>query len=43
MTSRDSQVWGAGLDAEARGLDDPAYWGRSISDERYVVVGRRLA
>ncbi|GAA1796577.1 class I SAM-dependent methyltransferase [Nocardioides hankookensis] len=36
-------VEGAGLAAETRQLDDPAYWGRPISDERYVVVGRRLA
>lgn len=36
-------VEGAGLEAEARRLDDPAYWGRPIGDERYVVVGRRLA
>jgi len=35
-------VEGAGLVADPRGLDDPAYWGRPISDERYVVVGRRL-
>ena len=35
-------VEGAGLVADPRGLDDPAYWGRQISDERYVVVGRRL-
>ena len=32
----------AGLAADPRALDDPAYWGGSISDERYVVVGRRL-
>lgn len=36
-------VEGTGLDAEAHRLDDPAYWGRPISDERYAVVGRRLA
>ena len=35
-------VEGAGLVADPRGLDDPAYWGRPISDERYAVVGRRL-
>src|SRR6478609_5325654 len=29
-------VEGAGLVADPRGLDDPAYWGRPISDERYV-------
>ncbi|MFC5731062.1 MULTISPECIES: class I SAM-dependent methyltransferase [Nocardioides] len=29
---------GAGLRAEVRPLDDPAYWGRPISDERYLVV-----
>jgi SAM-dependent methyltransferase len=34
-------VEGAGLDPEVRTLDDPAYWGRRIDDERYVVVGRR--
>jgi len=32
----------AGLAADPRALDDPAYWGGPISDERYVVVGRRL-
>jgi SAM-dependent methyltransferase len=31
----------AGLVAEHRPLPDPAYWGRRIDDERYVVVGRR--
>ena len=30
----------AGLDPELRMLDDPAYWGRTIDDERYLVVGR---
>ena len=35
-------VDGAGLAAELRALDDPAYWGGPIGDERYVVVGRRL-
>jgi SAM-dependent methyltransferase len=34
-------VEGAGLVAEHRPLDDPAYWARRIDDERYVVVGRR--
>jgi SAM-dependent methyltransferase len=33
-------VEGAGLVPEHRVLDDPAYWGRRIDDERYVVVGR---
>jgi SAM-dependent methyltransferase len=31
----------AGLEPEHRPLDDPAYWGRPIDDERYLVVGRR--
>ena len=31
----------AGLTASVRPLVDPAYWGRRIDDERYVVVGRR--
>jgi SAM-dependent methyltransferase len=35
-------VEGAGLAAEYRPLHDPAYWGKRIDDERYVVVGRRL-
>ena len=34
-------VEGAGLDASVRHLPDPAYWGKRIDDERYVVVGRR--
>jgi SAM-dependent methyltransferase len=34
-------VEGAGLDPEVRTLEDPAYWGKRIHDERYVVVGRR--
>jgi SAM-dependent methyltransferase len=34
-------VEGAGLTADHRPLSDPAYWGRRIDDERYVVVGRR--
>lgn len=34
---------GAGLTADLRVLDDPAYWGGQISDERYAVVDRRLA
>jgi SAM-dependent methyltransferase len=34
-------VEGAGLAAEPRALDDPAYWGGPIDDERYVVVGRK--
>jgi SAM-dependent methyltransferase len=36
-------VEGAGFRAEARPLDDPVYWGGPINDERYVVVGSRLA
>jgi SAM-dependent methyltransferase len=35
-------VEGAGFAADARLLDDPAYWGAPIRDERYVVVARRL-
>jgi len=31
----------AGFVADPRALDDPAYWGGPITDERYVVVGRR--
>lgn len=31
----------AGLAATVRPLADPAYWGKRIDDERYVVVGRR--
>jgi len=31
----------AGLSADVRSLHDPAYWGKRIDDERYVVVGRR--
>lgn len=31
----------AGLTATVRPLADPAYWGKRIVDERYVVVGRR--
>ena len=31
----------AGLSTDVRSLDDPAYWGKRIDDERYVVVGRR--
>ena len=34
-------VEGAGLAADPRPLDDPAYWGGPITDERYAVVGRR--
>lgn len=34
-------VEGAGLEPEHRSLPDPAFWGRTIDDERYVVVGRR--
>lgn len=34
-------VEGAGLTADLRPLDDPAYWGGPIEDERYVVLGRR--
>jgi SAM-dependent methyltransferase len=33
-------VRGAGLEAEHRPLPDRVYWGRTIDDERYVVVGR---
>jgi SAM-dependent methyltransferase len=33
----------AGLTATLRPLPDPAYWGRTIDDERYLVVGRRPA
>lgn len=33
-------VEGVGLEAEHRRLPDRAYWGRTIQDERYVVVGR---
>lgn len=36
-------VEGAGLDATLTPLPDPAYWGKRIDDERYVVVGRRRA
>ena len=36
-------VDGAGLTSSLRPLPDPAYWGKSIDDERYVVVGRRRA
>ena len=32
----------AGLVPTVEVLDDPAYWGRPITDERYVVIGRRL-
>jgi SAM-dependent methyltransferase len=35
-------VDGAGLGVDLRVLDDPAYWGGPISDERYLVVGRSL-
>jgi SAM-dependent methyltransferase len=31
----------AGLEPELRPLDDPAYWGKPIDDERYLVIGRR--
>ena len=34
-------VEGAGLATRSRVLDDPAFWGGPITDERYVVVGRR--
>jgi SAM-dependent methyltransferase len=34
-------VEGAGFAADPRALDDPAYWGGPITDERYAVVGRR--
>lgn len=30
----------AGLEPEVVPLDDPAYWGGPIDDERYLVVGR---
>lgn len=33
-------VAGAGLRAEHRPLQDRAYWGRTIDDERYAVVAR---
>jgi ubiquinone/menaquinone biosynthesis C-methylase UbiE len=33
-------VEAAGLEAEHRALDDPAYWGGPIDDERYLVIGR---
>jgi SAM-dependent methyltransferase len=33
-------VEGAGLATDLRALDDPAYWGGPITDERYAVVGR---
>jgi SAM-dependent methyltransferase len=36
-------VEGAGLATTLRELSDPAYWGKRIDDERYVVVGRRRA
>ncbi|WP_028643289.1 class I SAM-dependent methyltransferase [Nocardioides sp. URHA0020] len=35
-------VEGAGRAADPRRLDDPAYWGGPVGDERYVVIGRRL-
>jgi SAM-dependent methyltransferase len=31
----------AGFEPTLRQLPDPAYWGRRIEDERYVVLGRR--
>ncbi|HET8959178.1 class I SAM-dependent methyltransferase [Nocardioides sp.] len=34
-------VEGLGRQAELRLLPDPAYWGRKIDDERYLVVSRR--
>ena len=33
----------ADLTATLRPLPEPAYWGKPIDDERYVVVGSRLA
>jgi SAM-dependent methyltransferase len=33
-------VRGAGLEPEHVALDDPAYWGGPVDDERYVVIGR---
>lgn len=33
-------VRAAGRPAEVVHLDDPAYWGRDVSDERYLVVSR---
>lgn len=33
-------VEGAGLTPSLRPLPDPAYWGKRIDDERYLVVGR---
>ncbi len=35
MTSRESD-----LEADHRPLPDRAYWGTTIDEERYVVVGR---
>jgi SAM-dependent methyltransferase len=34
-------VEGVGLNPTLRPLPDPAYWGKRIDDERYLVVGRR--
>jgi SAM-dependent methyltransferase len=34
-------VEGAGLTPSLRPLPDPAYWGKPIDDERYLVLGRR--
>ena len=36
-------VEGAGLTPTLRPLPDPAYWGKRIDDERYLVLGRRRA
>jgi SAM-dependent methyltransferase len=36
-------VEGAGLSASLRPLTEEVYWGKRIDDERYVVVGKRLA
>lgn len=33
-----AMVEAAGLDADLRRLPEPAYWGRAIDDERYVVT-----
>lgn len=33
----------AGLTPSLQPLQDPAYWGKRVDDERYLVVGRRRA
>jgi SAM-dependent methyltransferase len=35
-------VGSSGLAADLARLDDPAFWGRSVADDRYVVVARRV-